>query len=221
MATDGPMATPTDPILTLTQWFSPAYPVGAFHFSHGLEAAIDDGTVTDQISLSNWVSDVLEHGSGRNDALLLSAAARRTEGEIPELDELALALCASRERRIETRNMGQAFARISGEMLGMPIRASTYPVAVGHAVGLANLPLQTALELYLQAFVANLVAVGQRLIPIGQTEGQHIIQAMAPVIGRLAEETKTGDLDLLASSAFAGDIASMAHETQYSRIFRT
>ena len=103
----------------------------------------------------------------------------------------------------------------------MPIPALTYPVAVGYAAGREQLPLDLTLRMYLQAFASNLVTAGLRLIPLGQTEGHRLIRALAPDFAELAEQAMGGSLDDLTSTAFLSDIASMKHETQYSRIFRT
>ncbi len=207
--------------LTLSQWFSPAFPVGAFAYSHGLEAAIEAGKFHDAASLRDWIEDILRHGSGRSDALLLAAAHRAEACGLAEIDETARAFAPSRERLMETDLQGAAFCRIIRDAWGLDIAGLTYPVAIGRAAGLLGLPLPLAGSLYLQAFAGNLVAVGQRLVPIGQTEAQTIIRALAGLCLEMARDTAEGRLDTLTSSAFAADIASMKHETQYSRIFRT
>lgn len=212
---------PTDPTLTLAQWFSPAFPVGGFHFSHGLEWAITTHRVTDKPTLQNWIEDLLLHGSAHNDALLIAAAFHASPETLPELDATARALAASRERRLEAAEMGTAFARITGDLLGAHFPAFTYPVAIGHAAQRAALPIEPTLQFYLQSVVTNLASVGMRLIPIGQTHGQQIIAALSDCCHRIAADTASGDLDALGASAFMSDIASMNHETLYSRIFRT
>lgn len=225
MATDGHMATATDEsaVLTLAQWFSPAYPVGSFHFSHGLEWAITAGDVTDAGALGRWVKALLEHGAGWNDTLLLAAASRAgsDDDELYEINDIALALTASRERRIETVEMGAAFARVTSALRGEDLPRLAYPVAIGHAARRFDLPPLLAAQLYLQAFVGNLAAVGMRLVPLGQTEGQAIIHVLAPLCQQVAARTAHGNLDALTSTVFRADIAAMKHETQYSRIFRT
>lgn len=213
-------AMPTDPaLLTLAQWLSPAYPVGAFAYSHGLEQSITAGHVTDAAGLQGWVADVLRFGGGRNDALLL-AAAYRAEDPAP-IDATARALAASRERLLETEAQGAAFARTTRDTWGLELPDLCYPVAVGRAAALIGLPLTDTSALYLQAFASTLTSVGQRLIPIGQTQAQRAIRDLAPLCLEIAEETQQGDLDHLSSTAFLADIAAMRHETQETRIFRT
>lgn len=213
---------PTDThLLTLSQWFSPAYPVGAYSYSHGLEWAIEAGDVTGAASAQDWIADVLAFGAGRNDALFLGAAYDCDVAELAALDATCLAFAASAERVKETRLQGEAFAKVTGDMLGQPITARCYPVAVGWAARLAGLPIRLTTQMYLQAFMANLAAVAMRLVPLGQTDGQRIIRDLTPLCQQIAEDVEGQSLDDLASTTFLPDIASMKHETQYSRIFRT
>ncbi|WP_298908075.1 urease accessory UreF family protein [uncultured Aliiroseovarius sp.] len=217
------MATPTDAqILTLTQWLSPAYPVGAFAYSHGLEAAADQGWVTDASSLESWLEDVIWHGAGRSDALLLAAAwqAESTQ-DIAQIDATARAFAASKERLLETTQQGASFALVTSDIWGGELSGLTYPVALGVAASCHGLPLTLTQTMYLQAFLSNLVAAGQRLLPVGQTAGQAMLRRLSSTLPDLAQETAHGDLDQLGATAFLSDIASMKHETQYSRIFRS
>ncbi|PSK82573.1 urease accessory protein [Limimaricola soesokkakensis] len=207
--------------LTLARWLSPGYPVGAFAYSHGLEQAIADGRVLDCATLEDWLRDTLEFGAGRNDALLLVAAWRADEADLTGIDATARALAASRERVIETERQGTAFARTEAQVSGVAATPLAYPVAIGAAASRHGLPLRSTCALYLQAFAANLVSAAQRLMPLGQTEGQQLQSALAPLCARIAEEVEHGTLDDLSSTTFMGDIASMRHETQQPRIFAT
>lgn len=209
----------TDHVLTLAQWFSPAYPVGAFAYSHGLEWAVDSRDVTDANTLRDWVVTALRYGAGAADALFLAAAFRADDPA--DTDATARAFAASSERLAESVLLGEAFCRATRGIWDMPIPALTYPVAVGYAAGREQLPLELTLRMYLQAFASNLVTAGLRLIPLGQTEGHRLIRALTPDFAELAEQAVRGSIDDLTSTAFLTDIASMKHETQYSRIFRT
>lgn len=220
MDTDEPMATATD-ILTLTQWFSPAYPVGAFAYSHGLEWAIDAGDVTTAAQTGAWIQEVLHHGTGWNDSLFLAAAYRADTEGLEEIDATARAFAASCERLKETRLQGEAFCDVTAKVWAMELSSLTYPVAVGRAARLEALPLELTTQFYLMGFVSNLVAVAMRLIPLGQTDGQRLIRDLTPFCTRIAEEAVDASLDDLNNTSFLGDIAAMKHETQYSRIFRT
>lgn len=220
MAMDERMATATE-ILTLTQWFSPAFPVGAFAYSHGLEWAIEAGDVTNKEQSEAWIADVLRHGAGWNDSLFLGAAYRAGTTEVDQIDSISRAFSASAERLKETRLQGEAFCEIIAKVWAADLKGLTYPVAVGRAARLQGLPLELTTQFYLQAFMANLAAVTMRLVPLGQTEGQRMIREMTPLCSQVAAQASCAALDDLGSSAFLSDIASMKHETQYSRIFRT
>lgn len=223
MATAGPMATPTDAdILTLTQWLSPAYPVGGFAYSHGLEAAIDAGTVANSRDTEAWISDVLEHGSGWNDALFLVAAYNaQDKDELINTDSIARAFCATSERLMETDLLGQAFGNVTKGVWELDLGQFTYPVSVGQAARLQNLPVALTTKMFLQAFASNLVACATRLVPLGQTDAQRVIRQLTPLCAQVAARAQKASLDELGSTAFLADLASMKHETQYSRIFRT
>ena len=223
MATDGPMATATNAqILVLSQWLSAAYPVGAFAYSHGLEAAADQGWVTNGTDLENWLQEVLTLGAGQSDALFLAAAWRaETAQTLAQLDASARAFAASKERLFETSQQGQSFGLVTETIWGGALTGLTYPVALGGAAAAQNLPLDLTQMMYLQAFLSNLIAAGQRLLPVGQTEGQQILQRLSTRLPSIAAETGSGDLTQLSATAFLADIAAMKHETQHSRIFRT
>ncbi|MCH2067987.1 urease accessory protein UreF [Shimia sp.] len=212
----------TDPILTLAQWLSPAFPVGAFTYSHGLEALVDAGTVHDADSFSAWLTHTLQHGAGQNDVILLAHAYNAdTVEELAEIDSLARALAPSAERLLETDQQGAAFARTAAAIHDLDLSTLTYPVAVGRAAQLQNLPLRDTARLFLHAFAANLTSAATRLVPLGQTESQATLTAVTPLCQDVADHAVTLSLDDIAASTFASDIASMRHETQYSRLFRS
>jgi urease accessory protein len=222
MVMGAPIAMSTDAVLTLSQWLSPAYPVGAFAYSHGLEALADSGQIKDVNDLRLWLEDVLLHGAGRNDAILL-AAAWHAEGTdtVRQIDQTARAFAPSRERLFETVQQGDAFGMITGTVWSADLFGLCYPVALGRASSILDLPLKLTLTMFLQAMLSNLVSAGQRLLPIGQTQAQAVIRDLTPLCCQIAGESRSDDLTSLSSTAFLGDIASMRHETQYSRIFRT
>lgn len=212
----------TDPILILAQWLSPAYPVGAFSYSHGLEACVHAGMVHDGDSFHAWLSDVLTHGAGRNDVILLAAAWHcADEKTLQEVDELSRALAPSRERLLESDQQGAAFSKTTSDVYGTSIAALTYPVAIGRAAQLHTLPLRETARLFLHAFAANLTSAAIRLVPLGQTDGQSILHALTPLCQQIADHAITQSLDDISATSFATDIASMNHETQYSRLFRS
>lgn len=208
-----------DHLLTLTQWLSPAYPVGAFAWSHGLERAVGRGDVVTAQDLQDWLTSVLAQGAGRSDAILLCAA--HGADDVGPIAELASALAPSRERRAETLQQGTAFAATTRAVWNVDLPDMAYPVAVGRAAGLIGLPVLPTAQIWLQSFASNLVQAAQRLMPLGQTEGQRILAALMPVCIDVGTQAATSTLDDIGSATFAVDTASMQHETQYSRIFRS
>ena len=218
------MAITTEPrqLLQLLAFMSPAFPVGGFAYSHGLERAIDDGVVASADEVREWIESLLVHGSGWNDAVLFAQAFDADEVARTKIDELALALAASRERALETSDLGQSFMKAAETMsLGKGENFQTYPVAVAAICKLAGIDMRAGLLVYLQAFSNNLIAVAVRLVPLGQTKGLEVMRDLMPVISRTAEQALAAGLDDLGSSALLADIASMKHETQYSRVFRS
>jgi urease accessory protein len=218
---------PTEPgpvpaLLTLAQWLSPAFPVGAFSFSHGLEWAVDVGDVKDAPEFQNWLGSILRDGAGRNDAILLVAAYRATDPDcLEDIDALARALAPSRERLMETGQQGEAFSRILTDIWPVSLQGLSHPVAVGAGARAMDLPLADTLHMYLHGFASNLTSAAIRLVPLGQNAGQTALAAMAPLCSDIATQAQTQTLDDLGACTFMADIASMKHETQYSRLFQS
>ncbi|MCR8723963.1 urease accessory protein UreF [Frigidibacter sp. ROC022] len=212
----------SDPGLTLSQLFSPAFPVGSFAYSHGLEAAIADGRIGTAAELQAWLRDVLAHGAGRNDALLLAAAhAAAGPDDLARVDALSRALVPSSERLRETVLQGAAFARTVADVWGIDLKPLSYPVAAGRAARLLGLPPEATARHYLLAMASTLVSVAVRLVPLGQTEGQQVLAALVPLCAALAAETADGDLDEIGGAAILSDLAGMRHETMETRVFRS
>jgi urease accessory protein len=222
------------PDILLTIWLSPSFPVGAFAYSHGLEWAVETGDVRDEATLVAWLADLIEHGGARADAIVLAEAYRATAADDSETlaatGELALALAPCAERRLETTQQGRSFLSAVSAAWPAPRIARAeqvladevaYPVALGVAAAAHDIPLTRACEAYALAFAANLVSAGVRLGVVGQTQGQRTLAALAAPIAALGAFAATSTLDDLGSASFRSDIASMRHETQYSRLFRS
>lgn len=220
--------------LPLLVWLSPSFPVGAFAYSHGLEWAQESGDLHDAETLRDWLDALVSHGSLHND-LVLFACAWRACGQddaagLSEIAELALALANSAERRLETVTQGNAFilaARAAWPCTAFDrLRAAwdgdvAYPVAVAVAASGHDVPLLPALEAYALGFVANLVSAAVRLGIVGQTDGQKIIAALVPSLHAAAAQAEAATLDDLGGCTLRSDLASLRHETQYSRLFRS
>lgn len=210
----------------LMTWLSPAFPVGAFAYSHGLERAIHDGLIRTRSDLGEWLEALLEQGSAWNDAVLLAESWRKTSAgdDIAGVAELAEAMSGSRERHMETTLQGGAFVDAIAAWSGDPAgeeRPVAYPVAVGSAAARHGIAITDALTAYLHAFATNLVQACVRLVPLGQRDGVATLAALEPVVLRTARRAADSTLDDLGSCTIRADILSMNHETQYSRVFRS
>ncbi len=221
-------------LLRLLTWTSPSFPIGAFSYSHGLEWAVETGDVRDAETLFDFVSDVTTFGTAQMDAVLLAlahrAATARDISLMTEVTELAAVYGATKELRQETLLQGRAFFDTAREV--WPCDAVTwfdknrsgdiaYPIAVGVAAGGHHLALDQTVSAYLHAFGANLVSAGVRLIPLGQTDGQRVLARLEPLTETIAEKAIATPLYRMGASAFMVDLASMKHETQYTRLFRS
>ncbi|MGF1622154.1 MAG: urease accessory protein UreF [Rhodomicrobiaceae bacterium] len=207
-------------------WLSPAFPIGAFAYSQGLETAASRGLVRDAATLTDWLSSIAAHGALRNDLIILSLVHRApNDDKICTLSELAAALQPSRERAEETLQQGQAFmdayhaAWADGETL--PLERPPLHVAVGAASRAHGLDLAPTLLAYATAFAANMVSAAIRLGVIGQFDGQRVLAALMPRLRESAHCAMVAGEDDLGSATFAADLASIRHETQAVRLFRS
>ena len=210
-------ATPAEHLLILQNWFSPAFPVGAFSYSGGLETAIARGAVHDRDSLADWLTVSLLNGTAFTDAVCLRAALAGGE-----MNDLCLALCAGAERYRETTELGAAFANVMRETQDIDLpEGLAYPVAVGLAARAFGLAPQATLAAFLQGFCMNQISVAVRAVPIGQIEGQSCLRSLMPVIERALEAVMVTSPDEMGSFALAGDLCALEHETAEQRIYRT
>ncbi len=219
----GPPPMPTDPrLLTLVQWLSPAYPVGGFAWSHGLETAIAQGWIRDATGLQDWLADLLTQGSGRADVVLIGLAhATKDHNLLTQLNATALAFAPAAERRRESLRQGAAFARITRELWQLDLPDWVLPVALGHAARLMAMALEDVAALYLHSFATNLTAAAQRLMPLGQTKAQSVLRDLTPTCCAVAKSALTATGEDLWSHCFLSDIAAMQHETQQPRLFQS
>jgi urease accessory protein len=224
-------------LLRLQSWLSPAFPTGSYSYSHGLEWAVEAEHVQDRKSLVDWLEADLSYGSGRNEAIFFSVAWRcamdddRTK--LYEIAELAPAFRGTSEFALESSQQGAAcLATLRqvwpdrvldwlSEILRERRIQPSFSVVLGIRSARQGIPVSLALPAFLQSYIANLVTAGVRLIPLGQTDGQLAIAELEEAVLAASVEAERATIDDLGSAAFMVDLASMAHETQYTRLFRS
>ncbi len=216
----------TDALLRLIAWLSPSFPVGAFAYSHGLEAAIEDKRVTNAADLIAWIGDLLEFGPARADAVFFVHAWRATLAEdaqaFANVAQRAAAMRGTGELALEATQQGASFASaVAKAWPGFDGDPQIYPVAVARAAAQAGIPLPEALGAYLHAFTANMVSAALRAIPLGQSDGLAAIAGLEAAIEAARDAALDRELDDAGSAAPALDILSFRHETQYTRLFRS
>jgi urease accessory protein len=218
----------------LMAWLSPAYPIGAFSYSSGIEWAVEAGDIRDAETLRRWLGTLLSDGGGFGDAVFFVHTHRAVvSGDgagLRAVAELAAAFAPSKERFQETTAQGRAFleatraawpcdalARLDAVWDG-PV---ALPVAVGVACAGHGIPCEPALHAFVHALAANWISAGMRIIPLGQTDGQRVLAALESSVASTARRAQNTSLDDVGGAAFRADIASMRHETQYTRLFRS
>lgn len=234
MSTVLPMNAEVPALLRLQTWLSPAFPTGGFSYSHGLEFAVEAGLVTDAETTARWARTVLLFGAGRTDGILLAAAWRaETVSDRRAIVELGAALRGTAELATESTQQGAAFLRAVRTAWSHPVLDEwmrrfdreglepVLPVAVGLVCAVNRIGLETVLPLYLQAFAASLVSAAVRLVPLGQSDGLHILALLEPPVMEAARAAETASLADIGSATPMVDWASMKHETQYTRLFRS
>ena len=224
-------------LLRLQSWLSPTFPVGSYSYSHGLEWAVEAGHVHDRKSLVDWLEADLRYGSGRNEAIFFSEAWRcATEdnrANLLEVAELAAAFRGTAEFALESSQQGTACVMTLSQVWSDPLLvwlsetlrerqvSPAMAVVLGVRSARQQLPLCLSLPAFLQSYTTNLVTAGVRLIPLGQTDGQLAIAALEQTALLAAEQVEKATIEDLGSAGFMVDLASMAHETQYTRLFRS
>jgi urease accessory protein len=225
----------SDPLYRLLAWLSPAYPIGAFSYSHGVETAVEEGFVKDRASLVAWLETVLTAGTGRVDGALFAAAWRAADAKdwlaFDGIAERAAAWRGTSEMALESRQQGGSFLSITRtawphadldaahERLAGEI---ALPVAVALAAAAHGIALDMALGGYLHAFTANLISAAVRTVPLGQTDGQRALAGLEAAVRHTVEAAlAVSDLDEVGTATPLLDWCSLRHETQYTRLFRS
>jgi urease accessory protein len=220
-----------DPLYRLLAWLSPAYPIGGFSYSHGVETAVEEGFIKDRASLVTWLGTVLRDGTGRVDGALFAAAWRAADaGDWPVFEAIADRAAAwrgSSEMALESRQQGSSFLSITRTAWPHPDLAKVrdelaLPVAVALTTVVHGIALDTALAGYLHTFTANLISAAVRSVPLGQSDGQIALASLEGAVGKAVDAAlAVTDLDEVGTATPLLDWCSIRHETQYTRLFRS
>jgi len=220
-----------DALYRLLAWLSPAYPIGAFSYSHGIETAVEEGFVKDRGSLVTWLETVLADGTGRVDGALFAAAWRAAQARdwatFDAIAERSAAWRGTSEMALESRQQGGSFLSITRTAWAHPDLANVrdelaLPVAVALAAAVHGIALEDTLAGYLHAFTANLISAAVRTVPLGQSDGQRALAALESAVHRAAAAAiAVSDLDEVGTATPLLDWCSLRHETQYTRLFRS
>jgi urease accessory protein len=224
-------------LLRQQSWLSPAFPTGAYSYSHGIEWAVEARHIHDRNSLVDWLEADLRWGSGRNEAIFFIEAWRCATDDdcekLLEIGELAAAFRGTAEFALETSQQATAclatlrrvwpepLLETLSELLSDLKIAPALSVVLGIRAARQEIPSSLALPAFLQSYLANFVTAGVRLVPLGQTDGQLCIAELEPAVLAVAAEAEQTTIDDLGSAAFMIDLASTLHETQYTRLFRS
>jgi urease accessory protein len=218
-------------------WLSPAFPTGAYSYSHGLECAIEAGHIYNRETLVDWLEADLCYGSGRNEAIFFHQswrfASEDDRARLLHVAKLATVFRSTSEFALESvqqataylvtlrRVWGDHFLDWLSDMLHKFNLRPALAVVLGVRAATQRVPAHLALPAFLQSLIANLVNAGVRLLPLGQTDGQRALAQLERAVLITTENAKQASLDDLGSAAFMVDVSSMAHETQYTRLFRS
>ncbi len=217
-------------LLNLLQLASPALPVGAYSYSEGIETLIEQQVIRDRDSLYTWLDTELSYGSIRIETAIMVRAYLATQSEDWEKVSFWNSwLSASRETlelRRSSQQMGQTLLKLvedlePGVTAHLPAHSCNYAIAFGVAASRWQIDLESATLAYLQAWTTHLIGAGVKLIPLGQTTGQQLLWMLRDRLMTTAAAVRSLPDSALSSCNWGLSLASMAHETQYMRLFRS
>lgn len=219
-------------LLSLLQLTSSALPVGAYSYSEGLEILVENGMITSPESLQKWLESELKYGAIRMEAAVMIRAYEAVKAlDLQLLSYWNQWLSAARETeelRSASWQMGRSLIQLL-EKLHPQIKSITstvgnpcnYAIAFGIALAYHQINIQAGLLGYLYSWVSNLITAGVKLIPLGQTAGQQLIRFLQPLLTNNAAQITAMVDDELSCCSWGLSLASMQHETQYTRLFRS
>ena len=199
------------------QWLSPNFPTGSFNFSQGLEYAVSQSMVKNEIDLVEWIENNLEHGFLRNDAIFLKLAYHISKDEdLDDLTEKCLAFSCSALKLNEQVLTGDNFAKASDTQLGLP-----YPIALGTAAKKHKFKIEELIPLFLQSNISNLLAAAQRLLPLGHKRSTGILKNLFEKINKISRQVLVSTEKDLFSSCYLADTCTLLHEEFEGKIFKS
>ncbi|MCD8489627.1 MAG: urease accessory protein UreF [Desertifilum sp.] len=221
-----------DKLLYLLQLASPALPIGAYSYSEGLEILVEQGVICNESQLQEWMEQSLSYGSVRLEAAIALRAIHATiKGDRQALDywnNWSTATKETSELRAASWQMGRSLSRLLidiqpqiADIFQACKRDCNYSIAYGIAAAYWEIPPDAAIVAYLQSWATNLMTAGVKLIPLGQTTGQQLLLNLHPTLLRVTPEILMLADEELSSFSWGLSLASMAHETQYTRLFRS
>ncbi len=219
---------PMDPRLWLL--ISPALPVGGYSYSHGLEHAVAAGWVSNLADARGWITGLARDVLPRLDLPVLARVYRCAQDDdepgIRHWNAVLLASRESAELQREDSEMGEALKRLLTDLVGVDaIKSLPGKSAFATSFALAclnwGIDVADACAAYAWVWCENQVAAAIKLVPLGQTEGQKILLEMVMQVHELAELALAASDEDVGITCPALAIASAAHETQYSRQFRS
>lgn len=236
-------------LLNLLQLASPALPVGAYSYSDGLETLVDsgaiasrcpEGAIASQNNLWQWLEQELRYGAIRIEAAVVvraySSVIRNDFEALGYWNAWLTAAKETAELRSQSWQMGNSLMRLLLDLPAPPQMSQTlslrdlasaagipcnYAISFGMAAAHWQIDLTASILGYLHSWASHLIGAGVKLIPLGQTVGQRLLFELSTDITRCTQEVLALEDEQLSNCGWGLSLASMAHETQYSRLFRS
>jgi len=223
-----------NPAWALLRLASPQLPIGGYSYSQGLEMAVDNGRVNNPDSARRWISDQLLLNLARFEAPLLLAHCRAAaEENWADLQLLCENLRASRETRelhLESRQMGYSLQQLLNGLPELDASARDFLAQITEphlalcwalAARAWGISPQDALAAWLWSWLENQLAVLMKTLPLGQQAAQRLTSELLPLLQQAQHDASQINPEHIGSAAFGLSLACMAHERQYSRLFRS
>ena len=206
-----------DPHQILQIWFSSSFPIGSYAYSHGVESLIDTKKIQNKSDVIEFLEAVLNYGTLRNDYIFIKSIYNNLE-----INDLILSNATSKERQIEMIAIGNSFRNIMRDSWDLNLKEnSAFIYCLSKAAIYFNIDFNDLIKFYFQSFISNLITVCVKHIPVSQKDGQSINVMFINKIQDFINNSKDLTLDDIGTTFFIGDLFSMKHENQETRIYLT